>query len=303
VDPTGLVNLGARHYDPERGVFLSPDPMGHAASVSLYDYANGDPVNNLDPDGRFGKQAYSSISSGVSTAYSYGAQSFNLGVANASTGLIPASMGLGTIGTGANSFGSNPVGNFFNDASRNTLQFTADRWTAANQGPMGRVWDNQVYAVTSSVGKAVIGERNAQFFGDWLTGNAPTSISYGQNSVQARDMQTSPGVQNIRNFFYAKNAQTQTGLDYGTIRAYAETIADPRTANWHSISMQVGGFGEASISNNNDGTATYNMRNVAGANSFFLHVVPNLRGTTGPMHNVEQLFSWTESIDQEKLRK
>lgn len=38
-----------------RSRFISPDPLGHGASMSLYDYANGDPVNGLDPDGRFGK--------------------------------------------------------------------------------------------------------------------------------------------------------------------------------------------------------------------------------------------------------
>ena len=27
--------------------------MGHAASMSLYDYCSGDPVNNFDPDGRY----------------------------------------------------------------------------------------------------------------------------------------------------------------------------------------------------------------------------------------------------------
>ena len=34
------------------GRFISPDPLGHAASMSLYDYANGDPVNFVDPTGR-----------------------------------------------------------------------------------------------------------------------------------------------------------------------------------------------------------------------------------------------------------
>ena len=52
LDPTGFYNLGARYYEPTTGRFLSPDPMGHAASMSLYDFANGDPVNNFDPDGR-----------------------------------------------------------------------------------------------------------------------------------------------------------------------------------------------------------------------------------------------------------
>ena len=35
-----------------RGIFLSPDPLGHAASMDLYSYCNGDPVNFLDPEGR-----------------------------------------------------------------------------------------------------------------------------------------------------------------------------------------------------------------------------------------------------------
>jgi RHS repeat-associated protein len=56
-DPTGLIYLGARYYDPETGRFLTPDPAGHAASFSLYDYAGGDPVNFLDPDGRFATES------------------------------------------------------------------------------------------------------------------------------------------------------------------------------------------------------------------------------------------------------
>ncbi len=54
-DLTGLVYMGARYYDPGTGRFLSPDPLGHDSSASLYDYADGDPVNRLDPDGRLGK--------------------------------------------------------------------------------------------------------------------------------------------------------------------------------------------------------------------------------------------------------
>ena len=50
--------MGARYYDPVEGRFISADPLGHGASMSLYDYCNGDPVNGLDPDGRC-KQGYS----------------------------------------------------------------------------------------------------------------------------------------------------------------------------------------------------------------------------------------------------
>jgi RHS repeat-associated protein len=54
VDWTGLIYKGARYYDFQSGRFLSADPMGHAGSMDLYSYCNGDPVNGLDPDGRFG---------------------------------------------------------------------------------------------------------------------------------------------------------------------------------------------------------------------------------------------------------
>ena len=47
-----------------RGEFLSPDPLGHAASMDLYSYCNGDPVNGLDPDGRFGKQVVNFFAQG-----------------------------------------------------------------------------------------------------------------------------------------------------------------------------------------------------------------------------------------------
>jgi RHS repeat-associated protein len=52
VDGTGYYYMGMRYYAPESGTFLSADPLGHAACMDLYSYCNGDPVNNLDPDGR-----------------------------------------------------------------------------------------------------------------------------------------------------------------------------------------------------------------------------------------------------------
>jgi RHS repeat-associated protein len=55
LDPTGFYYNGARYYEPQSGRFLSPDPMGHAGGMSLYDYANGDPINYCDPDGRWSK--------------------------------------------------------------------------------------------------------------------------------------------------------------------------------------------------------------------------------------------------------
>jgi len=55
IDPSGFYNLGARYYDPVAGHFLSPDPLGHAASMDLYSFCGGDPLNRFDPTGRFAK--------------------------------------------------------------------------------------------------------------------------------------------------------------------------------------------------------------------------------------------------------
>jgi hypothetical protein len=40
------------------GRFLSADPLGHAATMDLYSFAGGDPVNRFDPDGRFARQIF-----------------------------------------------------------------------------------------------------------------------------------------------------------------------------------------------------------------------------------------------------
>jgi RHS repeat-associated protein len=43
--------LGARYYDPEVGRFLSPDPIGFAGGLNLYEYCHNNPVGCIDPDG------------------------------------------------------------------------------------------------------------------------------------------------------------------------------------------------------------------------------------------------------------
>ena len=47
---TGLILMGARHYDPVTGRFLQPDPLGVAAS-ELYAYAANNPYLFCDPSG------------------------------------------------------------------------------------------------------------------------------------------------------------------------------------------------------------------------------------------------------------
>jgi len=51
-DPeTGLTYLHARYFDPQLGIFLSPDPIGIAGGINLYGYGLGDPINLSDRSG------------------------------------------------------------------------------------------------------------------------------------------------------------------------------------------------------------------------------------------------------------
>jgi RHS repeat-associated protein len=52
IDGTGCYHVGARDYEPISARWMSADPLGFAASTSLYEFCNGDPVNFFDPDGR-----------------------------------------------------------------------------------------------------------------------------------------------------------------------------------------------------------------------------------------------------------
>lgn len=282
MDPTGLYYMGMRDYDYTTGCFISPDPYGHFGSWDLHSYANNDGINFCDPDGRLGKQAVKVID------------------ANLATPQIGVSMAYGGMGTAANMLGLKSVGNALNVQSVKVLQNVADRWTAANEGPMGRIFDKQIHATTSLI-RPLIGHTQQQFLADWWTGNLQEKIEYDPNSPQVWDMMTASNTNRERTAFYAAGGQTREIINYDTGRAYWDTIVNPFTANWKSTAMQVGGYGGATIANNNDGTATYKIRNVAGANSFFFHMVPNLPNKTGPMHNVEQVFKWKERVDQNRL--
>ena len=173
--------------------------------------------------------------------------------------------------------------------------------TGATPGLGQRIIDT----VAQGVGVAVltgqiplpIGDNNRGFLGLWFMGALPSQITYQPNSPQTSDMRQSPGAGVMRTQFTAAGGQN-VRVNYGTGQAFVDTIANPFTANWSGTGMQVGGFGGATVRNNGDGTATFTITNVAGANSFFYHAIDNRTAPSGPMTNVTQTFIWTEPVPQ-----
>ncbi len=50
-DPNGLHHMRARYYHAYLGRFMSEDPIGFAGGMNWYAYADGNPINKVDPSG------------------------------------------------------------------------------------------------------------------------------------------------------------------------------------------------------------------------------------------------------------
>ena len=91
---TGLILMGARHYDPATGRFLQPDPLGIEAS-ELYAYAANNPYEFWDPSGL----APISLSGLLGNPLVTGSLQFAGGVAEAALGAAACTSGVGcTVG-------------------------------------------------------------------------------------------------------------------------------------------------------------------------------------------------------------
>jgi RHS repeat-associated protein len=96
IDPTGFYYMGARYYAPDSGTFLSPDPLGHSASMDLYSYCDGDPVNQYDADGRIGKGLATGVALGGFGQYENSTQQIAGLVGQVGSYFIPGMQGYST---------------------------------------------------------------------------------------------------------------------------------------------------------------------------------------------------------------
>jgi hypothetical protein len=173
--------MGARYYDAIAGRFISPDPLGHDASMDLYSYANGDPINFVDPTGRMGmmslpiidpvqaSQNMNALGEGLANAYNF--------VIDNTTGNISE---IGLPGIGGPSAQS-----VYSDIANNTIESAAElallAGATAGAGSYLQISNAAIKApvVFSLAGGAA--EVSGNFMGDLISGESSSFSDYANS--------------------------------------------------------------------------------------------------------------------------
>ncbi len=165
-DPSGLIYLIHRYYDPSTGQFVSVDPM-ESSTLTPYGYATGDPVNGSDPSGKYtvgvcggiGAEI-DSVVSGVGIAGNVCAFIGSTGWGGRITSLSLSETGFQQIAGGPSGFGGGvnlSIGFQVSTASKpHDLAGPFDQWTVTGAAlDAGGAVD--VFWGSESAGKRVIG--------------------------------------------------------------------------------------------------------------------------------------------------
>lgn len=81
-----------RYYDPKIGRYVTQDPIGYSGGLNLYRYANGDPINQMDPTGEIGLVG-AGIGMGVDLALQLIENGGNLGCVDWTSVAVSGAMG------------------------------------------------------------------------------------------------------------------------------------------------------------------------------------------------------------------
>ncbi|WP_137939570.1 RHS repeat-associated core domain-containing protein [Chitinivorax sp. B] len=94
-DVAGLIYYRARWYDPSIGRFTQRDPIGLQGGINPYGYVDGDPINNIDPDGLKSAPVQAVR---TSTPYSSGVPAMGAGGQNLRANQPSTGAALGSVG-------------------------------------------------------------------------------------------------------------------------------------------------------------------------------------------------------------
>ncbi len=268
----GLIDMGGRFYDPKFGVFLSADPVspfgGGSPRMNRYAYVGYDPVNFIDPSGRFLVPLFSSwimqgaIIAALPAAFNYvvtgefsydwsketWAAAATIGAsvaAGAGCGSLAAATGPGAAVIAGFCAGAVGGGVGAGLAGANTHDIVGSAimgaWTGAASGALGAGISTSAFAISSNpyihAGITVTATSGANVGVQYLTtGQVDWAMVAAQTTVSAL-MAFYGAAERVE---AAKAAQAAQERGQAAGRAYSEASGDP-SGRGQAIAQAAGG--------------------------------------------------------------
>ena len=265
---SGLDYFGARYYSSNMGRMMSPDPSGLAyadptnpQSFNLYSYVLNNPLKFTDPTG----------------LYCYWD--------DGSSDDDPSDGG----------------------ASKGDCGSQGGTWTDLNNPCKGA---DGCSTTTNNNPKEPTLDDIHNFYNQWIEGTLPPKMVYLENSGWTKQLARSGPAQRIRAQYIKDHCPATGGGPSGHFSPFLDAyVKSPFTGSPNYAEMQVGGFNESITTSS--GSTNYTITNTASMSSFsgastigdIAQYISPFAGDgiddntapTGPEHNVDQTFAWSET--------